>query len=466
MYISQGRGEVMYKNPLGYEKLSKLLKSFAVPSVISMLVSSLYNIVDQVFIGQGVGYLGNAATNVAFPLTTISVAIALLIGIGSASRFSLYIGAKENEKAAKIIGNGFVSMIILSIVYVVLVLMFLTPLLYAFGATEQIFPYAYSYTMITTWGVPFLITTNVLSNMIRADGSPKYSMACMVLGAIINTILDPIFIFVFDMGVEGAAWATVIGQVASAIMGLRYLRNFHNVQLTKSDFKFSLSEFLASSSIGISSCVNQISIMFVQIVLNNSMTYYGQFSIYGQEIPLAACGIVMKTNAILLAIIIGISQGMQPIVGFNYGAKQYDRVRKVYLLAIKVNFVISIIGWAIFQFSPGQVLSIFGSGDKLYFEFAIRFMRIFLFMVCVNGVQMLSAGFFSAIGKPLKGMVLSLTRQVLFFIPLALILPQFIGLDGLLYAAPVADFVAFSVSVLFIKRELKHLHQLELESIK
>lgn len=453
----------MYKNPLGYEELSKLLKSFAIPSIISMLVSSLYNIVDQVFIGQGVGYLGNAATNVAFPLTTISVAIALLIGIGSASRFSLYIGAKKNDKAAKVIGNGIVSMIILSILYVVLVLGFLKPLLYAFGSTEQIFPYAYSYTVITTWGVPFLIATNVLSNMIRADGAPKYSMSCMVVGAIINTILDPVFIFGLNMGVAGAAWATVIGQIASAIMAALYIKKFKNIKLSKSDFKFSFNEFLSSSAIGVSSCVNQISMMFVQIVLNNSMIYYGQFSVYGQEIPLAACGIVMKTNAILIAIIIGLSQGMQPIVGFNYGAKQYDRVRKIYLLAIKVSLVISVIGWAIFQIFPAQVLSIFGSGDKLYFEFAIKFMRIFLFMVSIIGVQMLSAGFFSAIGKPLKGMILSLTRQVLFFIPLALILPTFMGLDGLLYSAPIADFVACAVSVILIRKEWKHLHNLENE---
>lgn len=346
----------MYKNPLGFEKLSKLLRSFAIPSIISMLVSSLYNIVDQIFIGQGVGYLGNAATNVAFPLTTISVAIALLVGIGSASRFSLYIGAKENDKAACVVGNGFVSMLILSALYVILVLTFLTPLLYAFGSTDQIFPYAYSYTQITTWGVPFLITTNVMSNMIRADGSPKYSMACMVLGAVINTILDPIFIFVFDMGVEGAAWATVIGQIASALMALRYLKLFKNVNLVRSDFRFSFHEFLSTSAIGISSCVNQISLMLVQIILNNSMTYYGQFSIYGQEIPLAACGIVMKTNAILLAIIIGISQGMQPIVGFNYGAKQYDRVRGIFMLALKLNLVVSVIGWSLFQFCPEMVL--------------------------------------------------------------------------------------------------------------
>lgn len=451
----------MTQNPLGYEKLSKLLKSFAIPSVISMLVSSLYNIVDQVFIGQGVGYLGNAATNVAFPLTTICVAIALLIGIGSASRFSLNIGAKQYDKASKVIGNGIISMLVISIVYSILVLLFTEKILYAFGATKQIYPYAYTYTSITALGFPFLISTNVLSNMIRADGSPKYSMACMILGAIINTILDPTFIFIFHWGVAGAAWATVIGEIASAILAFCYLFHYRNITLSKSDFHFSMHEFLSSCSIGISSCVNQISIMAVQIIMNNSMTYYGQFTKYGQEIPLAACGIVIKTNAILLAIMIGLSQGMQPIVGFNYGAKQYDRVRGIYSLTMKVNLIVSFIGWAIFQLFPRYVLSIFGSGDELYFEFSIHFMRIFLFMVCINGVQLISAGFFSAIGKPLKGMMLSLTRQVLFFIPLALILPHFLGLDGVLYAAPIGDTAAFIVAIILIKQEWKILKELE-----
>ena len=448
-------------NPLGYEKLPVLLRKFAIPSIISMLVSSLYNIVDQIFIGQGVGYLGNAATNVAFPLTTIAIAISLLIGIGSASRFSLYIGAKENDKAAKVIGNGIVSMLLMSILYVVLVLTFLKPLLYAFGSTDQVFDYAYAYTTITTCGVPFLIATNVISNMIRADGAPKYSMACMLLGAIVNMVLDPIFIFGLKMGVQGAAWATVIGQVASAIMCVLYIKNFKNVKVKPLDYKFSFHEFLSSSAIGISSCVNQVSMMLVQIVMNNSMTYYGAMTPYGSDIPLAACGIVMKTNAILLAIIIGLSQGMQPIVGFNYGAKKYDRVRGIFSLTIKVNLVISFIGWALFQLIPGPILSVFGSGDGLYLDFAIHFMRVFLFMVCINGVQLLSSGFFSAIGKPLKGMVLSLTRQVIFFIPLALIMPLFLGLDGILYAGPVADFVAFCVCGVLILNEWKILKDME-----
>lgn len=451
------------ENILGIEKPSKLLRSFAIPSIISMLVSSLYNIVDQIFIGQGVGYLGNAATNVAFPLTTITLAISLLIGIGSASRFSLYLGAKENDKARHVIGNGIMAMLISSVIYVILVFLFLTPLMRAFGATDRILPYALQYTSITTLGAPFLIGTNVLSNMIRADGSPKYSMACMLVGAVLNTILDPIFIFTFSMGVAGAAWATVIGQVGSFVVGAIYLKNFKHVQLERKDFHFSLHQTLETAAIGISASINQCAILVVQIVLNNSLVYYGQFSVYGQDIPLAACGIVMKVNSILMAVIIGISQGTQPIVGFNYGAKSYERVRQTLRLSLSYGLAVSIIGWACFQLFTAPILSVFGTGDPLYFEFATHFMKIFLSLSCVISIQIISSGYFSAVGKPLKGMVLSLTRQVLFFIPLVLILPHFLGLDGIMYSAPVADGVAFVVSLIFVLREWKHLKRLEIE---
>ncbi|MBE6119820.1 MAG: MATE family efflux transporter [Erysipelotrichaceae bacterium] len=451
------------ENILGIEKPSKLLRSFAIPSIISMLVSSLYNIVDQIFIGQGVGYLGNAATNVAFPLTTITLAISLLIGIGSASRFSLYLGAKEYDRARHVIGNGIMAMLISSVIYVILVFLFLTPLMRAFGATDRILPYALQYTSITTLGAPFLIGTNVLSNMIRADGSPKYSMACMLVGAAMNTILDPIFIFIFSMGVAGAAWATVIGQVGSFVVGAIYLKNFKHVQLERKDFRFSLYQTLETAAIGISASINQCAILVVQIVLNNSLVYYGQFSVYGQDIPLAACGIVMKVNSILMAVIIGISQGTQPIVGFNYGAKSYERVRQTLRLSLSYGLAVSIIGWACFQLFTAPILSLFGTGDPLYFEFAIHFMKIFLSLTCVISIQIISSGYFSAVGKPLKGMVLSLTRQVLFFIPLVLILPHFLGLDGIMYSAPVADGVAFVVSLIFVLREWKHLKRLEIE---
>lgn len=325
-------------------------------------------------------------------------------------------------------------------------------------------PYAETYSRIIALGMPFLIVTNGMSNLARADGSPKYSMTCMLIGAVINTILDPVFIFIFHLGVAGAAWATIIGQFFSFLFAILYIRKFKNIRLARKDIGLSLKECAQTASLGMSNSLNQVAITLVQIVLNNSLTYYGAMSVYGKEIPLAACGIVMKTNAILLAVIIGISQGSQPIIGFNYGARQYDRVRRTYKLAITANLIVSAFGFILFQFFPYQIISLFGTGDAAYFEFSIHFMRVFLFMVLVNGVQLISSNFFAAIGKPVKGLVLSMTRQVLFLIPLVLILPLFFGLDGILCAGPAADSIAFIVTVILIGKELKKMKRMEQQS--
>ena len=446
---------LMPENQLGYEKIAVLLRKFAFPSITSTLVSSLYNIVDQVFIGQGVGYLGNAATNVSYPFSTICLAIALLVGIGSASRFSLYLGQKKPEEAAKVAGNGIVLMVAAGLLYCAIGECLLDPLLRVFGATSDVLPYARQYAGVTLLGMPFLIVTNGLSNLIRADGSPKYSMLCMVSGAVANTILDPIFIFICDLGIFGAALATVIGQILSFALAMVYLRKFKTIQLVRNDFRLSLRSTLRTFGMGISSCVNQVAITLVQIVLNHSLTYYGALSIYGTDIPLAACGIVMKTNAILLSIIVGISQGVQPLIGFNYGAQQYKRVREAYLLAIRWNFIVSSIGFCLFECFPYPIISVFGSGNELYMEFAVKFMRIFLFMALVNGVQLLSSNFFTAIGKATRGLLLALTRQVFFLIPLLLLLPLWLGIDGVMLAGPIADFIAFLLSVTLVRKELK-----------
>lgn len=445
----------MTENPLGYEKIPKLLKSFAIPSITATLVGSLYNIVDQIFIGQGVGYLGNAATNVSYPFSTICLAISLLIGIGSASRVSLYLGNKEPEAAARTAGNGISLMIIFGLAYLIIGESLLPQLLKLFGATAEVYPYARQYAGVTLVGMPFLIITNGMSNLIRADGSPRYSMTCMVTGAVANTILDPIFIFGFHWGIFGAALATILGQILSFIIAVRYLWHFKTIHLEKNSFRPDINESLKTCSMGISSSVNQVAITFVQIVLYNSLTYYGAKTIYGSDIPLAACGIVMKTNAIILSIVVGISQGVQPIIGFNYGAKQYPRVREAYLLAIKWNMAVSAIGFCLLQCFPGYIISLFGAGDKLYLEFAVLFMRIYLFMVLVNGVQLLSSSFFTAIGKAMKGALLALTRQVFFLIPLLIVLPLRFGIMGVLFAGPVADFAAFVLSVVLAGRELR-----------
>ena len=442
------------ENPLGYKPIPSLLKSFAIPSIIAMLVSSLYNIVDQIFIGQGVGYLGNAATNVSYPLTTICLAISLLIGIGSASQFSLYLGAGEQKKAESVVGNGIAMMLTFGILYAVLIEVFLHPLLLAFGATPANLSYAETYSRIIALGMPFQVVTTSMSNLIRADGSPRYSMTCMLIGAIANTILDPIFIFIFDLGVAGAAWATIIGQFLSFLAAIAYIRRFKTVEVRLSDVRLNLQETLRTAALGMSNSLNQVGITLVQIVLNNSLTYYGALSEYGTDIPLAACGIVMKTNAILLAVIIGISQGSQPIWGFNYGAEKYSRVRQTYRYSVTLCTVIATIFFICFQFFPHQIVGIFGNGSDLYFHFAEKYLRIFMLMTFANGIQPMSAGFFTSIGKARLGVIMSLTRQVLFLLPLIVIFPVFFGIDGVMYAGPIADTSAFVLAVVFARREL------------
>lgn len=451
------------ENPLGYKSIRKLLAGFAIPSIIAMVISSLYNIVDQIFIGQDVGYLGNAATNVAFPLTTICMAITLTIGIGTAARYSLYLGQKNESDAAKTVGNGLCMMVLFGTLYMIVILIFNEPLMKAFGATDNILAYALQYTGITAFGMPFLVIMNGMSNIARADGSPLYSMTSMLIGAIINTILDPIFIFGLKMGVAGAALATVIGQIISCIYALFYIRKLKRIKLKKSDTKLVPKQMAITASMGMSNGLTQVSITLLQVVLNRSLVYYGASSQYGSDIPLASSGIVMKVNAIVLAVIIGIVQGMQPIIGFNYGAKKYDRVKETYNLAILCELIITVISFIIFQFFTAQVLSVFGSGEneELYYEFGIRFMKTFLFLLPLGGIQIISSNMFSAIGKPLKGTILALTRQVFFLIPLMLILPLFMGIDGIMYAAPVSDMMSFITVLIFVIIEMKQMKKIE-----
>ena len=459
--------ELMLKeqNPLGYQKISKLIKKFAIPSVVAMLVSSLYNIVDQIFIGQGVGYLGNAATNVAFPLTTISIALALLIGVGSAAKFSLSLGKGESEEAHKVVGNAIWMMVILGVLYCVLGLIFLTPLLNAFGATEANFSYTYEYSSIILIGVPFLITNSALSNLIRADGSPKYSMISMVTGAVVNTILDPIFIFVLDLGIGGAALATVISQFISCAISLFYIPKFKRIKLTKSSFQLDLSRCLNISLLGASNFLNQVAICLVQIVLNNSLTHYGELTKFGPDIPLSSFGVVMKVNSIFISFFVGINQGTQPILGYNFGAKNYDRVKETYIRSLLINVIVASISLFTFQVFPRYIISIFGNGDELYFEFATKVMRIFLSMIIAVGIQFVSSNFFASIGQPIKGVILSFTRQIMFVIPLMLILPLFMGVDGVIFAGPISDFLACSIAIFFIVREFKKINRLQ-ESVQ
>lgn len=450
-------------NPLGAEPIGKLLARFAIPSIIAMLVSSLYNIVDQFFIGRSVGMLGNAATNVAFPLSITCTAISLLCGIGGAANFNLSMGRKEKEKAVSFAGGAIGMMLILGVMLCVVSEIFLELMMRAFGATDQVLDYALLYTGITAYGFPFLIVTTGGSNLIRADGSPKYSMLCTLVGAIINTILDPLFIFGFDMGMAGAAWATIIGQIVSGLMVLGYLTRFKTVHIPLKSLLPSKAAWIPIISLGMAPFFNQIAMMIVQVVMNNTLTYYGAQSAYGSDIPLACVGIISKVGMIFFAIVIGISQGIQPIISYNYGAGKYERVKSTYKKAVTAAIGISIVAFLLFQLMPRQIIGIFGSGSEEYFLFAEKFFRIYMFFTFMNGIQPITANTFTSIGKAGKGIFLSLTRQIIFLLPLLIILPLFIGIEGVMFSAPIADGVAAVLCIFFIVQEFKQMGEKKVE---
>ena len=407
-------------NPLGEAPIGRLMVQFAVPSIIAMLVGAIYNIVDQFFIGQSVGILGNSATNVAFPLTTMCVALALLFGIGGASAFNLSMGRGETEKAPYYIGSSAVALFSSCVILCAVTLIFLTPILKAFGSPDDVLPYAQSYVRITALGFPFLILTTGGGHLIRADGSPQMTMICSLSGAIINTVLDAVFVMVLNMGMAGAALATIIGQIFSGCLVVWYLaRRFKTVPLRLHHLRPRLKALTRAASIGAGNCFNQLAMLVTQVVLNNSLTHYG--------------------------------------------ARNYDRVRRAYKLALTAGAVVGVVSFLLYQLLPRQILGLFGEGTEEYFYFGVRFFRVFCFFSFANFMQPITSTFFTSLGKPLKGVFLSLTRQVIFLIPLILILPLFWGIDGILFAAPVADFFAMLAAIIMAAAEFRNMAKLEAE---
>ncbi len=445
------------ENPLGTEPLRPLLRSIAVPAMIANVINALYNIVDQIFIGQGVGKLGNAATSVSFPLTTICLAIGLMVGLGAASGFNLELGRKNISKAKRFAGTAVGILIISGVIICIFVRIFLEPLLNIFGATENIMPYASTYAGITSIGIPFLLFSTGTNPLVRADGNPKYSMFSIVAGAVLNTILDPLFIFTFGWGIAGAAWATVIGQVISALILAFYFRKLRTVDMAMSDYIPSWHVTVEICKLGLNSFIFQFSNLLVQITLNNVLRTYGENSIYGADTPIAAAGIVMKVNVIFIALIIGLISGAQPICSYNYGAQKYTRVRATIRLFLTDAVIISVTIWICLQLFPHQIIALFGKGDELYFEYAVTFMRTYLFCTFLNGVQICTSTFFPSIGKATKGAILSFSKQIVFLIPSLLLLPKFLGLDGIRFAQPTTDVLSFAMAVIFLRRELKEM---------
>ena len=445
------------ENILGKEKIGKLIRKFSIPCIISMLVNSLYNIVDQIFIGQGVGYLGNGATNVVFPLVMIGLSFSLMFGDGSSAYLSLKLGEKKKKEAEIGIGNGILLSTIVSIIFCIATLIFLPQLLKLFGCTENLKSYALTYGSIIAIGLPFSMIGITLNSIIRADGSPKYSMVTMVAGAILNTILDPIFIFVLHKGVEGAAIATVISQILTFVLNIAYVKRFKTIKITKDCLKLRVNVCKKIATLGISSFITQMSIVCVMTAENNLLGKYGAESKFGAEIPITVLGIVMKINQILNSIIIGIAAGSQPILGYNYGAKKFDRVKQTLKIVLGSSVIISTIAFILFQTIPDKLILIFGSGDENYMEFACLAFRTYLLLCIFNGVQIPSGIFFQAIGKSTKSAILSLSRQIVILIPSMIILSHIFGIMGVLAAGPVADGLAFILAAILLASEIKHL---------
>lgn len=447
---------------LGNDKINKLLICFAVPCVISMLINSVYNIVDQIFIGKGVGTLGNAATNVIFPLVILANAIAGLIGNGAAANLSLKLGEKKEDEARASIGASITLTFGISILFAVLAYIFLPKLVYMFGCTENVYNYALSYGQIILMGAPFMIIYSVLSSIIRADGNPKYSMIMLVVGAIINIILDPIFIFGFNMGVFGGGLATVIGQVISFIIALCYLPKIKSVKLEKDDFKINKS-VLRTLSLGLSSFITQATILVLFVFMNNMMTKFGALSKYGADIPLSVYGVISKINSLYISFVLGVSIGAQPIIGFNYGAGNLERVKETLRKVLTINFAVGIIFNLIFILFPEQIAGVFISCEDgsyaLFMEFATLMCHSFLLVCALNAMEMTTSIVVQSLGNVLLATAVSFIRQIILFIPLALLLSIGfgLGLNGILYAGCLADSVTFVVAGIIFVREYRKL---------
>lgn len=447
------------ENILGTEKIGKLIRKFSIPCIVSLLVNSLYNIIDQIFIGWGVGYLGNGATNVVFPITMICLAFALMFGDGTSAYLSLKLGEKKKQDATKGVANGIIIAMIVAILFCMITLIFLPQLLNLFGCTDVLKDNAIRYGGIIALGIPFMMIGVTLNSIIRADGSPKYAMISMISGAVLNTILDPIFIFVFKMEVEGAAIATIFSQFITFGLNILYIRKFKTITLNKENFKFKINIARKVSALGISSFITQMSIVFVMATENNLLAKYGMESKFGAEIPITVLGIVMKISQILNSIIIGLASGTQPIFGYNYGARKFERVKKTLKVVLSASVGISIFAFMLFQIIPEKLIAIFGNGNENYIEFACLAFRIYLMLCIFNGIQIPTGIFFQAIGKSSKSAILSLSRQIVFLIPAMIILGKMFGIIGVLLSGPVADGLAFILAIVFLALEMRNLKQ-------
>ena len=444
------------QNPMGTEPVGSLLLKFAVPSIISTLLASLYNMVDQMFIGQRIGFLGNAATTVAYPLTFLCGAMTLLFSNGSAVNFNVCNGRGEKDEALGFAGAGLTLLAVEGLLSTAVVLLFTPQFVQLFGATEQVFPYAITYMRLIAPGFPFLALTQGGTLLIRSDGSPRYALACSMAGVALNFVLDYLFLFPLGMGIAGAAAATVLGQIVSALMVIAYLRGFRTGKLLLRHFAVTGQKIVQIASIGAAGSLNQAAMLLMNTVLNSSLSRYGALSPYGGSEALAAAGVVTKVNFLFYSTTIGCAIGGQPIMGFNYGARQYDRVKETFFLMLRFVFFIGAVETACFWLFPRQILALFGSGADGYEAFALRYMHEFMLLVILAGVLPISMQTMVSIKRPQSGIIISLSKQLV-LIALLLILPPFMGIDGILCAGPVADFLVAAAAFFVIRSAFRRL---------
>ena len=453
---------------LGTEKIGKLMKQYAIPCIISLLVGALYNIVDQIFIANAsyLGSYGNAANTVVFPLTVVALAIAVMIGDGCCAFVSISLGKNEGQTAKKSVGSSVVMTVISSLVLTVIYLTFADSIIAMFGGTvnAETFHHSKEYFFYISLGIPFYMFGQAMNPIIRADGNPRFAMVSTLAGAVINIILDPIFIFVFKWGMMGAALATVIGQAVTAVLAIWYLLNMKIIQPAKGDYKLNGHICGRTLVLGMTSFLSQISLVAAMAAINNMLRKYGAMdAIFGQEqyaqIPMAVVGIVMKFFQIVISIVVGMAAGCIPIVGFNMGADKKDRVKELFTKLLIAEASVGAVALILVEFFPRQLINIFGAANEsvYYTEFAIKAFRTYLCMMifaCVNKACFI---FLQAMGRAAASTELSMIREVVFGVGFALLLPVFFGLDGVLFSMPVSDILTFLVALFLIRGTYKQL---------
>lgn len=452
-------------NVLGYEKIGKLLRIYAIPSIISMLVNALYNIVDQVFIGQGIGYLGTGATNIIFPLTIAFASFSLMLGDGASAYLRLKLGEGEKDKAAKGAANGILLSVIISIIFVTVVLLFFPQFLNLFGCTPELEPYAKDYGYIAAVGFPFFAICATINSIIRADGSPGFAMGSMLVGSVLNIILDPILMFTFGLGIKGAALATVISQITTFMLNVLRLRKLKSIKL-KGNLKLNFSITINIVKLGISSFITQVFATIVMGIQNNLLKTYGALSVYGSEIPISATGVIFKAVEILNSIVMGLAVGSQPIIGYNYGAKNFDRVKKTLRTVILYGLIVSVVVVALFQAIPDKIILLFGGGgNDFYIEFSKISFRLYTILMIGSSVTVPVVSFLQAIGKGGKSALLSMVRQAIVPILGMFVIGHFFGIFGVVSTRAIADGVALLLSFVLLVGELHFINKMQ-KSVK